>query len=191
MSGVSRRLPRSVAAALVLGVLGAALFGAQGRAKAKPKAKAAWCAPRLLVLSAFPAEIGHLLDATRVQRTVEVDGHQFFVGSLAGNRVVLALTGIGPANADKTTRTAFDTFACPKRPGITGVVFSGVAGARHIGDVAVPERWTPDARKTWYATDPAMLAVARTTAPISNPKLEQTNPLGDPGCLCIPTDLIK
>ena len=191
MSGITRGLPRSVAAALVIGLVGAALFGAQGRADATPKVKAAECTPRLLVLSAFPAEIGPLLDATNVQRTVEVDGRQFFVGTLAGNNVVLALTGIGPANADKTTRTAFDTFTCPKQSGISGVVFSGVAGARHIGDVAVPEKWTPDARKTWYATDPTMLAVARATAPISNPKLEQTNPLGDPGCICMPTDLIK
>jgi hypothetical protein len=36
-----------------------------------------------------------------------------------------------------------------------------------------------------------MLAVARTTAPISTPKLERTNSLGDPACACIPTDLLK
>ena len=192
-SGITRRLPRPVAAALVIGLVAAALFGAQGRADARPrtKTKAARCVPRLLVLSAFPAEIGHLLDATKVQRTVEVDGHQFFVGTVAGNNVVLALTGIGPVNADKTTRTAFDTFTCAKQPGISGVVFSGVAGVKRIGDVAVPTRWTPDARKTWFAADPAMLAVAQTTAPISTPKLEHTNPLGDPGCVCLPTDLVK
>src|SRR6266513_2379534 len=169
MSGITRRLPRSVAALLVIGLVAAALFGAQSRAQAKPNAGAAKCVPRLLVLSAFPAEIGHLLDATDVQRTVDVDGRQFFVGTLAGNNVVLALTGIGPANADKTTRTAFDTFTCPKQPGISGVVFSGVAGVKRIGDVAVPTRWTPDARKTWLATDPSMLDVARQTAPISSP----------------------
>jgi nucleoside phosphorylase len=191
MSGITRRLPRSVGALLVIGLVAAALFGAQSRAEAKPKAKAAKCVPRLLVLSAFPAEIGHLLDATNVQRTVDVDGHQFFVGTLAGNNVVLALTGIGPANADKTTRTAFDTFTCAKQPGLSGVVFSGVAGVKRIGDVAVPTRWTPDSRKTWIAADPAMLNVARTTAPVSTPKLERTNPLGDPACLCTSTDLVK
>ena len=36
-----------------------------------------------------------------------------------------------------------------------------------------------------------MLDVARLTAPISSPKLERTNPLGDPACACIPTDLVK
>src|SRR5947209_1480819 len=191
MSGAARRLPRCIAAALVVGVLAAALFGAEAKAQAKSSSKAARCVPRLLVVSAFPAEIGHLLDATRVDRTLDVDGHQFFIGTLAGNNVILALTGIGPANADKTTTTAFDTFTCANRPGISGVVFSGVAGVKRIGDVAVPTRWTPDARKTWIAADPTMLGVARTTAPISTPKLERTNPLGDPACACIPTDLIK
>src|SRR2546423_11016330 len=117
ISGITRRLPRSVATLLVIGLVAAALFGAQSRAEAKPKARAAKCVPRLLVLSAFPAEIGHLLDAAKVQRTLDVDGHQFFVGTLAGNNMVLALTGIGPTNADKTTRTAFHTLSCPKLPG--------------------------------------------------------------------------
>jgi nucleoside phosphorylase len=189
MSGITRRLSRSLPAALVVGLLAAALFGAQGRAQAAPKVK---CTPRLLVVSAFPAEIGHLLDATAVQRTIDVDGRQFWVGTLAGNNVVLALTGIGPVNADKTTRTAFDTFTCANTgSSISGVVFSGVAGVKRIGDVAVPTRWTPDARKTWIAADPTMLAVAQQTAPISTPKLERTNPLGDPACACTPTDLIK
>ena len=113
------------------------------------------------------------------------------MGSLAGNDVILALTGIGPANADKTTRAAFDTFTCGTMPGISGVVFSGVAGVKRIGDVAVPTRWTPDNRKTWVPADATMLTVARQTAPVSSPKLERTNPLGDPACACIPTDLVK
>ncbi len=192
MSGIRGHVPRPLAVALVVGVLAAALFGVQGTADAKTKrAKANKCVPRLLVVSAFPAEIGPLLKAAHVDRTVEVDGHQFFVGTLAGNDVVLALTGIGPVNADKTTRIAFDTFTCKSQPGIAGVVFSGVAGVKRIGDVAVPTRWTPDARKSWYAADPTMLAVAQQTAPISSPKLERTNPLGDPGCTCMPTDLVK
>jgi nucleoside phosphorylase len=192
MSGIATRLPRPVAAALVVGLVGAALFGAQGTATAK-QARPAKCVPRLLVVSAFPAEIGPLLNAARIDRsrTVDVDGRQFWVGKLAGNDVILALTGIGPANADTTTRAAFDTFRCGTKPGISGVVFSGVAGAKRIGDVAVPTRWTPDARKTWLAADPTMLTVARQTAPVSSPKLERTNPLGDPACACIPTDLVK
>src|SRR5437588_881909 len=192
MSGIATRLPRPVAAALVVGLIAAALFGAQRTATAK-QARPAKCVPRLLVVSAFPAEIGPLLNAARIDRsrTVEVDGRQFWVGKLAGNDVVLALTGIGPANADKTTRAAFDTFTCGTKPGISGVVFSGVAGAKPIGQVGIPTRWTPDARKTWLATDPTMLTVARQTAPVSSPKLERTNPLGDPACACTPTDLVK
>src|SRR5438874_11285532 len=133
MSGIANRLPRPIAAALVIGVVAAALFGGQGTASAKQPARAAKakCVPRLLILSAFPAESGPPLQAAKIDRTrtVDVDGRQFWVGTLAGNNVILALTGIGPANADKTTRTAFDTFTCGTGPGISGVVFSGVAGA--------------------------------------------------------------
>ncbi|TMK80358.1 MAG: 5'-methylthioadenosine/S-adenosylhomocysteine nucleosidase, partial [Actinobacteria bacterium] len=71
-------------------------------ASAAPRAQA--CHPRLLVLSAFPAEIGPALAATTVSKTVVIDGRAFFLGRLKGNDVVLALTGIGLVNADHTTR---------------------------------------------------------------------------------------
>ncbi|HJT38402.1 MAG TPA: hypothetical protein VJ818_08250 [Actinomycetota bacterium] len=148
-------------------------------AGASPRAQA--CRPRLLVLSAFPAEIGPALAATKMTKTVVIDGRAFFLGNLEGNDVVLALTGIGLVNADHTTRVAFDNFGCGAR-GFSGIVFSGTSGGHtFIGDVAVPARWTLDDGKTWYPTDPRMLAVA--TRASKNAGLRQSAPLGDCACL--------
>src|SRR5882724_11110411 len=74
--------------------------------------------PRLLVLSAIPAEIDKLLVTAEIDRTKIIDGRSFFVGRLAGNDVVLALTGIGLVNAEKTTRDALAHFK------VSGIVFS-------------------------------------------------------------------
>ena len=118
------------------------------------------CAPRLLVLSAVPGEIDPLLSEADVADTVVLDGRSFFVGTLRGHDVVLALTGIGLVNAETTTRAAFEHFACGSATSIAGVVVSGVSGGRtNIGDVSVPHRWTEDGQ-TWFAVDPAMFAAA-------------------------------
>src|SRR5512135_3578317 len=136
--------------ALVAGTVALAL-------SAFPVARAqtpATCTNRLLVVSAFPAEIGPLLAKTTVTKTEVIDGRQYFLGTLEGNNVVLALTGIGLVNADRTTRTAIDRFGCGSRRAIKGIVFSGVSGGRtYIGDVTVPARWTLDDGKTWYGAN--------------------------------------
>src|SRR5690242_12169174 len=51
------------------------------------------CARRILVLSAFPAELGPLLAKTLPAggRPVAVGGHTFYLGKLHGHRVVAAL----------------------------------------------------------------------------------------------------
>lgn len=140
------------------------------------------CEQRLLVLSAFPGEIDALLAGADVTATVEQDGRRFFVGSLEGHDVVLALTGIGLVNADQTARAALAAFACGEDQGIEAIVFSGVAGGhRSIGDVVVPERWTLDDGETWIAADPAMLDVARAIA--DDVSLARDVPAGDPACL--------
>jgi len=149
-------------------------------ASAAPRAQA--CHPRLLVLSAFPAEIGPALAATTVSKTVVIDGRAFFLGRLKGNDVVLALTGIGLVNADHTTRVAFDNFGCGKT-GFSGIVFSGVSGGHtYIGDVTVPSRWTLNDGKTFYPADPRMFATVQTVVARGVP-LEQVAPLGDCACL--------
>jgi nucleoside phosphorylase len=143
------------------------------------------CAPRLLVVSAFPAELDAVLAKATVRDTVVVDGRSFYLGTLAGNDVIMALTGIGPVNARRTTQSAVDHFRCGARPAITGAVFSGVAGGPYIGDVTVPSRWTDDG-KNWTPVDTAMFATARGVADSGMVALERDVPLGDPACICEP-----
>jgi nucleoside phosphorylase len=161
---------------LAVGAVTACVFpGAQ----AAPGAQA--CKPRLLVLSAFPTEIGPALAATKVSKTEVIDGRAFFLGTLKGNDVVLALTGIGLVNADHTTRVAFDHFGCGAR-GFNGIVFSGVSGGRtYIGDVTIPARWTLDDGKTFYPVDARMLAIAKGAS--KKASLRQDATVGDCACL--------
>src|SRR4051812_47255686 len=126
---------------LVAGVLA-------GASASKARAGQPDCTHRVLVLSAMPLELNPLVAAADLDRdaTVVLDGRTFYVGRLAGNDVVLAMTGIGLVNAEQTATLAFDHFRCP----FAAAVFSGVAGSVHpIGDVAVPARWTEDGGTTW------------------------------------------
>ena len=95
--------------------------------------------PRLAVVSAFAPELQALLSKTDVQETRVIYGRTFTLGKLAGNDVVLFLSGVSIVNATMTTQTALDTF------NITGVLFSGIAGGVNpnlaVGDVTVPARW--------------------------------------------------
>ncbi|MCU1378436.1 MAG: Conserved exported protein of unknown function [Acidimicrobiales bacterium] len=135
------------------------------------------CGPRTLVLAAMPLELNPLVEAATIERTTEVDGRTFYGGRLAGRSVVLAMTGIGLVNAAETATAAFEHSRCP----FTAAVFSGVAGSRmYIGDVMVPQRWTQDDGKTWFAADRRMLAVAQQ----ARPELTQDVPVGDAACAC-------
>ena len=150
------------------------------------------CGGRLLVLSAFPGEIDKLLVATTVTDSAVVDGHTFYIGTLRGNAVVLALTGIGLLNAEDTARTALGTFRCGSRTAFTGIVFSGVAGGKSfIGDVTVPARWTLDDGKTFYPTDARMFAVARSVIEGGGVTLADRTPLGDVACVGLDPSLVK
>lgn len=144
--------------------------------------------PCVLVLSAMPSELGPLLDATAMAgrpRPVDVDGHRFFTGRLRGHDVVLGLTGIGLVNAERTTRAALRGFGC-----IGGVVFSGVAGGTHIGDVAVPDRWTEDGTHV-TPVDSSMRRAAARAAESGRVTLESTTPIGDPACVCDLSALVR
>ena len=158
---------------------------ARSVAAAKPS-----CTKRILVLSAYPGEIGKNLAATKVTETVFLENHQYFVGRLQGVHVVLALTGIGLVNAEKSTKAAFAHFRCGSTTAISGVVFSGVAGGPYIGDVVVPQKWTIDNGKTWMPVDPAMFATARQVKQRHAAKLSQDATAGDVACVGTNPNLI-
>lgn len=139
----------------------------------------------VLVLGAMPLEVAPVLAKADVGATpawVDNDGKGFWAGTLAGNPVVIAMTGIGIVNATKTTEAAYEHFGC-----FSLVVFSGTAGGDYIGDVMVPSRWTQDG-KTFIATSPAALNVLQTVT-ASPPRLEQSTPIGDPFCNCVTAGL--
>ena len=170
---------------LVLSLIALAVTASAGIAVA-PSAQAAGrpaCGQPVLVLSAMPLELSPLAAAARLDpaRTVRVDGRVFYVGTLAGTPVVLAMTRIGVVNAAQTTTDAFRSFACPFR----AVVFSGVAGSLYdIGDVTVPARWTLDGGKSWLAPDAAMYGVTAQLTGGKKVALERSLPSDDPACAC-------
>lgn len=95
--------------------------------------------PRIAVMSAFSPEISILLAQTTVESTYTVNGVDFVTGSLAGNDVVLFLSGVSMVNAAMNTQLAIDHF------NITHIIFSGIAGgvnsSYHIGDVVIAAQW--------------------------------------------------
>ena len=117
-------------------VLALGLLLAAGPAFAAERADTA---PRIAVISAFPAELTALEAATTGKHRRALDGVMFVTGSLEGRPVVLFLSGVSMVNAAMTTQLALDHFA------IRRIVFSGVGGgvdpALDVGDVVVPERW--------------------------------------------------
>jgi nucleoside phosphorylase len=116
-------------------------------------------APRTLVLAAFPAEADAVLSHTTLDPdpVVVADRRHFYLGSMSGTKVIVAMTGIGLVNATDTTETACSHFS------VGAVVFSGVAGGgghTKIADVTVPARWTLDNGATFRPVDAGMLDAA-------------------------------
>jgi adenosylhomocysteine nucleosidase len=95
--------------------------------------------PRLLILSAFDAELEQLLGDTQVERRYTVNGRDITTGTLYGNAVVVAESGVSMVNAAITTQSLLDRFT------ITAILFSGIAGGvnpgLHVGDVVIPAEW--------------------------------------------------
>jgi nucleoside phosphorylase len=169
-------------------LLALAVLGAAGAAE--PANAVNRCTPRLLVLSAFPGELDHILSQSHLDQTIVIDGRPFYVGHVRGNNVVMSLTGIGLVNAEHTTRSALGYFRCGSATSINAIVFSGVAGGRsNIGDVTVPSRWTLD-EKTWMPVNAEMLSVAR-GAIRRGITLDRKVPLGDFVCLGLDPDAVR
>ncbi|WP_201263462.1 5'-methylthioadenosine/S-adenosylhomocysteine nucleosidase family protein [Mycobacterium montefiorense] len=119
------------------------------------------CEQRTLVLTAFPVEAEAVLSDTVLDcdPVVVTDRRHFYLGSIRGQKVIVAMTGIGAVNAAESTETALARFS----GAVGAVVFSGVAGGAGrtgIADVAVPARWTLDNGAAFHPVDAVMLAVA-------------------------------
>ena len=116
--------------------------------------------PRIAVLSAFPAEMGAVLEHASIDDTVQIDDHVFREGKLGGVSVVIGMTGIGLLNATNTTRAMLDRFQ------VDGVVFSGVAGSTlRIGDVSIPVAWSLKDGTTYAAYQPWLNLAETITTP--------------------------
>jgi nucleoside phosphorylase len=116
---------------------------------------------RTLVLTAFPAEADAILSHTTLDPNpvVVAERRHFYLGSVRGRKVIVAMTGIGMVNATELTETALARFPST----VDAVVFSGVAGGAGrtgIADVAVPARWTQDNGTTFHPVDAGMLSAA-------------------------------
>lgn len=94
---------------------------------------------RLAIISAFDAELDLLRAATDITGTRVINGRTHYLGRLAGQDVVLMLSGVSMVNAAMTTQAVLDRFD------IRGIVFSGIAGGVNpglrVGDVTVPAQW--------------------------------------------------
>jgi adenosylhomocysteine nucleosidase len=114
---------------------------------------------RVLVLSAFPDELAPLLDVAHVTEQVRRDGRVFHLGVIEGNRVILALTGVGVDRAREATQDAIAAWS------VSAIVFVGIAGGIEpglgVGDVVVPGAWARhDAgRPTWYPVSERLAAL--------------------------------
>lgn len=148
---------------------------------------------RTLVLTAFPAEADAILARTTLDENpvVVVDGRHYYLGTLGGKKVIVAMTGIGMENAADTTETALTHFTPESGVSIDAVVFAGVAGGSgrtQIGDVAVPAQWTSDDGATWHPVDPEMLAAADEVMV----DLQSTDTIADPSCrICGPLSRLR
>lgn len=87
------------------------------------------------ILSALPEEQGSLVAALQGQRTEQHAGRAFHTGTLHGQPVVLALSGIGKVAAATTATLLIARFGAQR------IVFTGVAGGLgegvKVGDVVV------------------------------------------------------
>src|SRR3954447_7521449 len=92
---------RGLLAAAVL-ISGTGALGVAGASGSRVTA----CNHPILVLSAMPVEISPMLAAAKVTKTVTVEHRDFYVGTLRGHNVVMAMTRIGPVNATLATRLA-------------------------------------------------------------------------------------
>lgn len=148
-------------------------------------------APRIAVLSAFPAELAPLVAAAEIDGTVDVAGRQYYTGQLDGVRVVLGLLGIGMVNARTIAESVVATFDP------AAIIVSGVAGSSHyIGDVVLAVRWIERDRRRVLRANRTLLALAERGAQALPVPFQQctpvppTNPSAPIVCLPHPAEVV-
>lgn len=79
------------------------------------------------------------LDVAQIEKTLNIKGVKYQLGSYKGEPIVVFTTGISVPNAAMTMQMALDYFPIDK------VIMMGIAGAVNPsfapGDIAIPERW--------------------------------------------------
>ncbi|KAK6129685.1 hypothetical protein DH2020_036551 [Rehmannia glutinosa] len=79
--------------------------------------------------------------------TIDVAGRRFRFGTIAGQKVILVMTGLAMLNAGITTQLLLSLF------NVKGVVHYGIAGnanpSLHVGDVTIPQYWSHAALWSW------------------------------------------
>jgi len=97
-------------------------------------------APRIAIISAYAPELTALKAQATVQKTVVINGRTVYIGTLAGHKVLMTLSGQSMVNAAMAAQVLIDTFRVQR------IVFSGIAGGvnptLNIGDVVVPAQWS-------------------------------------------------
>ena len=93
----------------------------------------------ILVLYAFSTEGKLIGERMSVERTDQHLGRTIKLGTISGQDIVLAESGVGMTNAAMTTQRMIDIYQ-PR-----AVLFTGIAGAIdtsvNIGDIVVADRW--------------------------------------------------
>jgi adenosylhomocysteine nucleosidase len=130
---------------MVIVLLGGILGSTSATARARCLSD---CTTRIGIVSAFGAEADLLLEQTRGKRDWRINGNRFTTGTLRGNPVVIALSGVSLVNATMLTQLMLDHFR------IERLLMSGIAGGvspdNHVGDVVVPERWALPMEVYWH-----------------------------------------
>jgi adenosylhomocysteine nucleosidase len=113
---------------------------AQAAAPPVPAAQGFDQAPRIAIISAYAPEVVALKAQMNVQKTVALNGRSVYIGTLAGHKVLLTLSGVSMVNAAMTTQAVIDHFR------VNRILFSGIAGGVNpdlsVGDVVVPKQWS-------------------------------------------------
>ena len=89
------------------------------------------------IISAMNEELAAIVACASVERTVEIGGRRFHVGTLHGHAVVLVVSRIGKVAAASTATILLERFA------VAQIVFTGLAGAvaehLRVGDIVIAD----------------------------------------------------